>query len=235
MKRVYAGLLVLGLASCSEVNRSLDEQEVQNLISRHFVENPGDLQVALDRLAAVQKDKREKTYRHAINEASIPNDALSHQTIFGDPTAKRSLIMFSDYNCSICKKANSFLYSHPSIKEGRVKIIVKELPILSSSSTDIASLALVAAKKNVYAAFHYQISQLKKPSASEARSYLMSLKIPDQDLQTHLRSREIELHLKRNAELARKLDVTGTPTFILDGEIIRGWDEKQISKFLSQT
>ena len=67
----------------------------------------------------------------------------------GNPNGDVSVVEFFDYNCSYCR------HSLPDVlkfinEDGKVRLVLKELPILSHDSVDAAKLALAANKQGKY-------------------------------------------------------------------------------------
>ena len=64
----------------------------------------------------------------------------------GNANGKEIIVEFFDYNCSYCKKAHQDLI-RISKNFPQVKIIYKNLPILSDQSKKLAEISLIIAKK----------------------------------------------------------------------------------------
>ncbi len=64
------------------------------------------------------------------------------------------------------------------------------------------------------------------PHCRTAKNYLTSRKIP-------FRERDVSRDASAGKEMAR-LNIMGVPAFVIDGEVIIGFDQKRIEKLLSQ-
>ena len=69
-----------------------------------------------------------------------------------------TIVAFFDYACPYCKAAEPRLMRLVD-KDKRIKLVMKEFPILTKSSGMAARAALAAAKQGKYRAFHMAMMQ----------------------------------------------------------------------------
>ena len=92
----------------------------------------------------------------------------SEQTILLN--AENIIVEFFDYNCGYCKRAHKEIMDLLDQKRD-IKVIYKNLPILSKQSTYLAKLSLALGKKNnsLFLEFHDYIFNLKKIGLSREK------------------------------------------------------------------
>lgn len=222
----------LALQGCDSNDKPLKRYEIDKILSEYFVKNPDHLQKALDNLAKIQKENDNKKYQNVLDHYNLNQKNSEQLTFYGSQNAKKTLVIFSDYNCAICKRAAMFLRNHPAVKNGSVRVSVKELPIISTSSKDLAAYALVAAYAGKYESFHHTLMATSKIDANRARKLLSELSISDSFINEHMTSKITKSRLSEIAMIAKNLNISGTPTIIIGNEIIRGWNERSVEEFL---
>ncbi|MGC1347436.1 MAG: thioredoxin domain-containing protein, partial [Methyloceanibacter sp.] len=115
---------------------SMDQQRVERIMRDYLTKNP---QILVE--MATQLDKRQasqQTKAISDNADAIFRSPVSH--VAGNPNGDVSVVEFFDYNCPFCRHA-----LHAVVKliddDGKVRLVLKELPILSDDSVAAAKLA----------------------------------------------------------------------------------------------
>ena len=80
--------------------------------------------------------------------------------IAGNPDGDVTVVEFFDYNCGYCKRAFSDIAKLME-KDPKVKVVLKELPILSKESEEAAKVALAARMQGKYWEVHRALSTLR--------------------------------------------------------------------------
>jgi protein-disulfide isomerase len=104
-----------------------------------------------------------------------------------------------------------------------VRIIWKELPILGEDSVFAARAALAAGMQGKYLDFHRTL-MITRSRLSE--DWVMTLAegigLDIEKLKQDMNSTKVTQQIGANSDLARQLDIRGTPAFIIDGKIFAG-------------
>lgn len=148
-----------------------------------------------------------------------------YDPFIGDKNAQIRIVEFFDYNCGYCRKV------YPSIlklnKEyNNIKIIFKEMPILGGVSVNKSKISLAAFKLNPekYLEAHGIIMNNSNSVSSidALANLLVSAGYNKEQLIAAANSAEISVAIDKNKELAMKLQISGTPAFIIEDEFIDG-------------
>ena len=202
---------------------TIDAETLNPMIESYLMSDPKILQrmsVALD--TTLQAEEREQaTTAIASMQDAIFNDP--DQVVLGNPDGDVTLVEFFDYNCGYCRAAvpdmAALLAEDPNLR-----IVLKEFPILSNESIDAARVAVLVGKADVdYWTFHETLftsrSQVDKQVALAAAADLgLSPVALELDMGTDVVAKAIQT----SYEIARALNITGTPTYIIGNEIIPG-------------
>ena len=140
----------------------------------------------------------------------------------GNPKGKKVIVEFFDYNCGYCKKSLDAV-TELLRTEYDLKISFRDYPILSPSSRVAAKAALASREQGKYFKFHSALMSVQgNLNKDMIFSIAMNLNIDIDKLKKDMKKIEVEEIIEQNESLARKLNIRGTPTFIIDGKIYAG-------------
>ena len=142
--------------------------------------------------------------------------------VAGNPNGDVSVVEFFDYNCPYCRRALPDVLKLIN-QDGNVRLVLKELPILSDDSVAAAKLALAANKQGKYFEMHQKLfSESGRANKDKALRIAKELGLDIAQLQKDAEHPDIKQALNENKELAVKLDLEGTPMFLIGDRIIGG-------------
>ena len=109
------------------------------------------------------------------------------------------------------------------LKEDKnVKVVFRELPILSETSNDAALMALAAAKQGKYFAFHKTMFATGRPTPSTINAAAQEVGLDMVQAKKFIASSEARIEVQSNIDVARRLQFTGTPSFVVGNETAIG-------------
>ncbi|WP_240233490.1 DsbA family protein [Devosia lacusdianchii] len=206
-----------------QATAAITPDTINPLIESYLMSDPKILQrmsVALD--ATLQSEERDKaTTAIASMQDAIFNDP--GQVVLGNPDGDVTLVEFFDYNCGYCRSAlpdmATLLAEDPNLR-----VILKEFPILSNESIDAARVAVLVGDADVdYWAFHEALftsrGQVDKKVALDAAA---ALGLSPVSLELDMGTEAVSQTIQTSYEIAKALNITGTPTYIIGNEIIPG-------------
>ncbi|MBU2888577.1 DsbA family protein [Celeribacter halophilus] len=179
-----------------------------------------------------------EVYQQRQSEAQVANDADliaksadviyddENDAVYGNPDGDIVLVEFSDYRCGYCKKA------YPDVqalleKDGNIKLIVKEFPILGEASILAGRFAVatkLVAGNEAYLKLHDELMQARGDvSEGSLRRLANGLEIDADAVIAQMESDEVTAILARNYQLAQDLQISGTPAFVLGDQMLRGY------------
>ena len=202
---------------------ALDPQTINPLIESFLMSDPKILQrmsVALD--STLRAEEREQsTAAIASMQDAIFNDP--NQIVVGNPDGDVTLVEFFDYNCGYCRAAlpdmAALLAEDPNLR-----VIFKEFPILSNESIDAARVAVLVGESDVdYWTFHEALFTSRgKVDKDVALAAATDLGLSQVNLELSMGSAGVAEQIQSSYEIAKALNITGTPTYIIGNEIIPG-------------
>lgn len=196
-------------------------------VRAYLLENPEVLTEAIEVLNQRQAGTEAENDRALVtaNADAIFKDGVSY--VGGNPEGDITVVEFIDYRCGYCKKA------HPDVKEliatdGNIRFIVKEFPILGEQSVLASQFAIAAlqvagpeAYEKINAGFYESFRGDMTPDTLAA--FARDLGLDPAPILARMDAPEIAKIIADNHALAQRLKISGTPTFVMGGQMIRGY------------
>ena len=191
-----------------------DRKAIEQVVRDYILANPEVLPEAMENLQKRETAKQLAGVQDDV-EAPFPGAVL------GNPQGKVTLVEFSDFACGYCRQSEAdvaaLIKTNPDLR-----VVVRQLPILSEQSAEAARMGLAAAKQGKYAVFHQAMYAAGRPDAATieaaARAAGLDLARARQDVADPAIASEIE----RNMQFARQLGFNGTPSWVVGDEIHAG-------------
>ena len=158
------------------------------------------------------------------NAEALFNDPMSW--VGGNPEGDVTLVEFLDYKCGFCKRALPEVDALLE-QDDNIRVIVKELPILGAESelaSRFAISVLDLAGPEAYESVHVELMGYE---GSITPDYLEdvadSLDLELEEIVAHMDSDTVSDVIEGNRALAQRLQISGTPTFVMGDQMIRGF------------
>lgn len=194
---------------------SKEQAAIEAIVRDYILKNPEIIPEAVEILQTRQKTAAIDEIRKDI-EAPFAGAAFA-----GNPNGDVIVVEYSDFACPYCKQTTADIAR--MIKDDKnIKVVFRELPILSEASNDAALMALAAAKQGKYFAFHKTMFATGRPTPSTIESAAKEVGIDMAAARKFIATPEAQQEVQRNIEVARKLQFTGTPAFVVGNETAVG-------------
>jgi protein-disulfide isomerase len=190
------------------------QKQVERVIHDYLIQHP---EVLVEASQALQK-KQENEMNVAAKSAIMKNaDQLfkADGAFTGNPKGDITVVEFFDYQCVHCKRMKPII-GQLTNKNANVRVVYKELPIFGKRSETASRAALAAAKQGKYAAMQAALLKIdKRLDDALVMSTAQSVGLDMAKLKQDMESKAISDELAQNKALAEKLNLMGTPAFIL--------------------
>jgi len=195
---------------------------IEAIIKGYLLEHPEvmlEVQTALEeKMEKLQTEKMKVAL--SANASEIFRDP--NAPIAGNPSGDIPVVEFFDYNCGYCKRAFSDIAKLVD-DDKKIKLILRELPILSKGSEEASRVALAARKQNKYWDIHKALISHKGESNEQtALRAAEKLGLDMEKLKKDMVSNEVTAEIDQVRELARKMGIQGTPHFLVGDRVIAG-------------
>jgi len=227
LARLLISVLLLAWAVSSPVRAEMnadDKREIEQIVRDYILQNPEVVEKAL---IALETQRREaKVAEQAAKITELRDTILNsdHQAVLGNPDGRITLVEFFDYNCGYCKRAlNDMLALMESDPD--LRVVLKEFPILSEGSMEAAriSIAVKDLKPDLYMDYHRELlSRGGQANLQKALSVATELGLDADALRKAADDGTVSENIEEVRQLAQALGISGTPSYIVGGEMVPG-------------
>jgi len=161
--------------------------------------------------------------RASVKRYAVPIDGLPS---YGAREPRVTLVEATDYDCPYCARAESTIATlrekHP--RDLRVVVLPMPLPMHPHAEpAALSSLAVFVAKPEAFPAMHTKLFEAQRSRTdTDLLAFAEGAGVPARSYGAALAGRAPKDILARAGKVALDLHVTGTPTFFVNGRIVRG-------------
>jgi protein-disulfide isomerase len=219
-----SGAVLATTAAAEETTFSpAQKTEIESLVREYILSHPEIIQEAFVKLEEKRKQAEETARAEAL--ASVKDTLFSspRQVTLGPADAPITVVEFFDYNCGYCKRALNDTLA--LLDQGDVKVVLKELPILSPGSTEAArvGIAVNLTAPDRYLEFHQ--AMLTGPGQADERRAMAVVEDLGLDKDAVVKAMddpEVAATIQEVYGLANKLGLSGTPSYVIADEVLFG-------------
>src|SRR6266516_621462 len=224
---LFALALCGALPSASAQSFSNSQRgDIETIVRNYLLAHPEVLEAAM-----VELNKRQAAAESDRHEASVATNA---ETIFNSPRGvvlgnkdgDVSFVEFFDYNCGYCKRAMADMLDLLK-SDSRLKVVLKEFPVLGPGSVEAAQVAVAARMQDPagkkYLDFHQkllggrgQADKAHAMAAAKEAGFDMA------KLEKDMASPEVRATLEENFKLAEDMGMNGTPSYVIGKQVVIG-------------
>ena len=192
-------------------SHELNIEEIETIIKNYLIKNPKIIKSTLDDYKKTAETNKKNNAIKLLKDIENPGIYNENSDI--------TIYEFFDYNCGYCKSVVKTIMDVMS-EDKKVNFVFVELPILSQNSYIAATAALASEKQGLYNDYHLSLMSVKG-RINEDVIFKIAKKtgLNINQLKIDMKNPEIENKLTKNREIAKLLNLNGTPAFIV-GDII---------------
>lgn len=138
----------------------------------------------------------------------------------GNPNGSKTLVKFTDYNCSYCQASLADVARLTS-EDPDLKVVLRELPLFEGSE-EAARMALAAGMQGKFEAFHTAMFERSPVTPESLQAAAQAAELDVELAQVDASSEAVTVELARNFSFAQTLGFDGTPAWIANGTPITG-------------
>ena len=204
-------LLSTFLLISSSHSHEINKDKIENIIKEFLIKNPDFIKSTLENYKISLENKKKQNAIKLLNNIENPG--------FFREQADVTIYEFFDYNCGYCKSVVKTIMDVLS-EDKKINFVFVEFPILSEQSYIAAKAALASKKQDQYSKFHLSLMKIRgRVNEEKVFSTAKKIGLDVKQLKIDMNRPEIEKQLMKNREIAKLLNLNGTPAFII-GDII---------------
>lgn len=216
-------------------SQEMTKSDVESIVKEYILSNPEIMIQSLENLQALRtKEHNEKIALKISARRSELQDTKSFPSIGLDKGVK--IIVFFDYNCGYCKKANTALNELMAAEEN-VQIIYHFTPILGEGSNYLAKIALAVNKlnKDKFKLINDTLMSEKIENKEDVANILEKNGIDFAKIEAEIESGSVQKILDKSASLTKYIGVSAVPAIIINDTLYPGFlDKDQLVKIIQE-
>lgn len=193
-----------------------EQAEIRAIVRQYLIDNPDVLREALDALAERSSAERWQQIKNDPRDFAI-----------GPADAAVTIVEFYDYRCAYCHAAMQWVLDLARTRRD-IRVVFKELPILSDASMEAARAALAARPQGRYLQFHQALMSFpldQEMTTEQIDAIARRSGIDVTRMRRAMNDPEIIAILEQNRAHAVDYNITGTPGFVINGELVPGFNQ----------
>lgn len=210
------------LTAMTDAERAAFRAEVR----AYLLDNP---EVLMEAIAVLEQRQAEAQLANDATLVQVNAEAIfddGYSWVGGNPEGDITLVEFTDYRCTYCRKAFTDVEELIGT-DGNIRFILKEFPILGEESL-LASRYAIAVKDiegdAAYKKAHDALMTFRGNISAQSLANLSDRLALDHDkIAKQMESDEVTAVIQANYALAQRMDISGTPTFVLGSQLLRGY------------
>ena len=215
MKRVILNfisiLISIFFIISSSHSHEINEDKIETIVKKFLKNNPDFIKSTLDNYKLSLENQKKQNTIKMLKDIDNPGIFLKQADV--------TIYEFFDYNCGYCKSVVKTIMD-VLYEDKKINFVFVEFPILSKQSYIAAKVALASKKQDLYDNFHLSLMKIKgKVDEEKVFSTAKRIGLDINKLKIDMNNPEIEQQLMKNREIAKLLNLNGTPAFII-GDII---------------
>ncbi|HEY5818950.1 MAG TPA: DsbA family protein [Mesorhizobium sp.] len=201
-----------------------NRKEIEEIVRDYLLKNP---EILMEVQTALEEKQKEAQRVASLETIKSSKDAIYNAAtdgVVGNPNGKTTIVEFYDYNCGFCKRAITDMQLLTTT-DPDLRFVLKELPILGpdSQKAHVVAQAFKHLMPEKYAEFHTRLLG-GSTRATEETAILVAttLGADETKLREEMKNPEIQKTFAQTFELADKLSITGTPSYVVGDEVVFG-------------
>ena len=210
--------------SVASADGAVNRAEVEIIIREFLAKNPEVLLEMQQALEAKQQEEQRVANLEVIKNARDEIFNAAYDGYVGNPNGKTTIVEFYDYNCGFCKRAQEDMQALTAA-DPDLRFVLKEFPILGpdSQKAHVVSMAFRTLMPEKYGDFHNQLlGGQGRASEASALKIALSLGADEAKLREEMKNPAIPQAFAKTYDLANKLSITGTPSYVVGNEVVFG-------------
>jgi protein-disulfide isomerase len=183
-------------------------------VREYLLAHPEVIPEAMERLQRRETGKLVAASRGEI-EKPFPG------AVGGNPAGDVTVVTYMDYACGFCRASLPEIERLTAADKG-VRIVYRELPVLSAQSRTAAEWSLAAAEQGKFLPFHtalYAAGQLSDASIAAAAA---KAGLDQARARQAIASPAVQAEIEKNLRTAGTLGMTGTPSWVIGDRVTSG-------------
>ncbi len=220
---VWAALLFPPATATAQM-APLTEDQLREFVKQVIRENPKLLYDTINDYLREQQEKKQSRAMEESLENRVETQVADHNPTKGPEDARVTIIEYTDFQCPYCSRGDKIVHNLLRKYRGKVRRVYKNKPLESHDEALPAAKAAMAAHiQGKFWEYHDQLFKYSRDLDEEMYvRFAEELGLDIDKFNKDRKSDKVAKWIEADLAAAEKLDITGTPAFILNGALISG-------------
>lgn len=198
-------------------------EEIEQIVKEFIQGNPEVILASLEEMQLKNNQKQSEGLKQNLNMAANMLFESKASPIVGPSDADVNIVMFFDYFCSFCRRTTTILDKIVT-EDKKVRVIFKEWAMLSDNSKIAArySIASYLLYPEKYFEVHQAFMTSQLLDEKNIKELLKNKGLDAEEIQKKAYSSEVTNEISQVSNLAKTLNIRGTPSFVIGENIAPG-------------
>lgn len=220
---VLAALICMPAPAPAQIT-PLTEDQLRDFIKQVIRENPDLLYNTINEYLREQQQKKQAQAMEDALENRVETKIADHNPTKGPADAKVTIIEYTDFQCPYCSRGDKIVHNLLRKYRGKVRRVYKNKPLTShEEALPAAKAAMAAHLQGKFWEYHDQLFKYARDLDDDMYvRFAEELGLDVDKFNADRASDKVAKMIESDLADAEKLDITGTPAFILNGALISG-------------
>ena len=178
-----------------------------------------------------------KTWRDSVAPANSGKTEvnITGAPVLGPPDASVTIVEFSDFQCPFCARAVPWLHNSAGVGKN-IRWVFKNFPLDFHPDSRLAHMAALAAgEQGKFWEMHDLIfAHQRTIQRDNLLAFAAQLQLDLVRFQKDLDRADLKAKIEADESEGKELSLTGTPSFLVNGQLVTGFSEKQLNEAVQQ-
>lgn len=210
----------------------LSSTGLEKALSSYLDKHPEAVYNSLMKYQRNQMEKQRDQVDKYLKQNAKEIFTSPHDGVLGNPAGATRVLIMNDYRCPHSQKALRML-EQLTQKNPRLKVVVKQMPILGPNSVIAAKAAVIGHEKHRFAQVSQGLLKDRQLNKASISKVLSGVGIASGQAESAFIDEAYEEVIKNNYRVAQKLGVQGTPVLIIANQdyskvgFVRDFNDKE--------
>jgi len=198
--------------------------DIETIVKNYLIAHPEVLEEAMSELSKRQAAAEAQKHEDSISKNANAIFNSPRGVVLGNKDGDVTFVEFFDYNCGYCKRAMADMLDLLK-SDTKLKVVLKEFPVLSEGSVEAAKVAVAARMQDPkkYLDFHQKLLGGRGPAdKAHAMAAAKDAGYDTAKIEKDLASPEVKATIEENFKLAEDMGLNGTPSYVIGKQIVVG-------------
>ncbi|MCF8463020.1 MAG: thioredoxin domain-containing protein [Rickettsiaceae bacterium] len=211
-------------------NTQISDQYIESIVAKYIAENPEKIIASLEGLDLRIKKESIDRINNKIKALKDQVEDIANFPVAGDPSAKKTIVMFYDYNCPYCQQANNVVNQFLATDKD-LRVIYRPFPIMGELSDYLSKSVLTIHQiaPDKFKSIHDELMSKGEIKQEDLDALLIKYDINKVLFDNEFNNRAANL-LIDTQKLAQAIELRAAPAFIINDKFYKGVIHPEILK-----